>query len=81
MLIIMCYITIINAKEARVFWKRRESSIIISANLHEKICQSCSRIVEDPCEVSEVRVRNVPRQTRSTKNRPVAGTYRFISGS
>ena len=80
-LIILCYITIITAKEAPVFWKRRESGIIIPAALHEKIVRSCTRIVEDRCEVSEVRVRKGLQETCLTKNRGEAASFRFVSGS
>jgi len=81
MLIIMCYVTIINVKEARVFRKRRESSIIIPAALHEKICQSCKPIVEDVCEVSDVRIRKASNPTNAAKIRRDVGTFRFVSGS
>jgi len=77
----MCYITIIVAKEVPVFWKRRESGIIIPVALHEKIVQSCTPIVEDTCEVSDVRVRQPRREPRLTKDRHEGATFPFVSGS
>lgn len=77
----MCYITIITAKEVPVFWKRRESGIIIPAALHEKIVKSCTPVVEDCCEVSEVRVRRAPKKARLTENRLEAVPFRFVSGT
>lgn len=77
----MCYIVIITVKEAPVFWKRRESGIIIPVALHEKIVQSCTRIVEDRSEISAVRVRK-GRQEARVANRPgEEASYPFVSGS
>jgi hypothetical protein len=51
------------SQEALVFWKLRKSSIIISAELHEKIIQNCKPIHVAGSEVVRVK----PVQDRKEK--------------
>lgn len=51
-----------------MFWKSPKSGVIISADLHRKIAQSCAPIIDEFVEVSKARVSSRDASARLRRN-------------
>jgi hypothetical protein len=61
-----------------VFWKFRKQSITISAELHEKLAQTCEPIEEVPSAV--LRVRRVKRRRQEPERIPAGLKPNLLCG-
>ncbi len=56
-------------KEAALIWRFRNSALIISSELHQKISQSCTRVDQVPSEILSFRQTRPPIFLKHRKKR------------